>query len=135
MMTTATRRHISHQLHWIASIHPAPPGTSIRYGNMETEPVDELAHIGSYQVSMVPDRFRTALICVHDIVASGHTVTFPQHYTVIADIGGAYTLRIQRNPSSREWRVPLSILERLTEHRATHPLHHVLPSNDQTPTN
>ena len=39
---------------------------------METEPVEEQGYIGSYQLSVIPDRFRTALICVHDIVAAGH---------------------------------------------------------------
>jgi len=102
---------------------------------MELEPVEEQGRIGSYQLSIVPDRFRTALISVNDIVATGHTVTFPQHYTIIADIGGAYTIRIPRNPSSREWRVPLSILERLTELRVAHPLHQLQPAQSLPPAN
>jgi hypothetical protein len=39
---------------------------------METEPVEEVSHIGSYALSIVPNRYRTALVCVHDIVAAGH---------------------------------------------------------------
>ena len=95
IMTTATR-HLAINHHWIENIRSAAPGTSIRYGNMETEPVEEQGYIGSYQLSIVPDRFRTALICVHDIVAAGHSVTFNQHNTVISDNGAAYTLRIHR---------------------------------------
>ncbi len=129
MMTTATRRHLSSHHHWIENIRPAAPGTSIRHGNMETEPVEEQGHIGSYQLSVVPDRFRTALICVHDdIVAAGHSVTFNQHNTIISDNGAAYTLRIHRDPTSREWRVPLNVLERLTELRSMHPIRQLQPT-------
>jgi hypothetical protein len=82
---------------------------------METEPVEEMAHIGSYPASIVPDRFSTALVCVHDIVTAGHNVTFTNSDTIVHDIGSAYTLRTPRNPTSREWRVPLHILQRLTD--------------------
>ena len=110
MMTTATRRHLAINHHWIENTRPAAPGTSIRYGNMEVEPVEEQGYIGSYQISVVPDRFRTALICVHDIVDDGHSVFFNQHNnTVISDNGAAYTLRIHRDPTSRDWRVPLTV--------------------------
>ena len=132
MMTTATRRHLALHRRWLEHMRPATPGTSIRYGNMETEPVEEQGQIGSYQLSVVPDRFRTALICVHDIVASGHSVTFNQHNTIISDNGAAYTLRIQRDPTSREWRVPLTVLERLTYLRSEHPIRQ--PQTTQTET-
>jgi hypothetical protein len=78
---------------------------------MKTEPVEEQGHFGSYQLSVVPDRFRTALICVHDIVAAGHSVTFNQHNSIISDNGAAYTLRAHRDPTSREWWVPLAVSE------------------------
>jgi hypothetical protein len=86
--------------------------------------VEELSSIGDYQISVVPNRFRTALVCVHDIVSAGHVVTFTNGETIISDLGGAYTLRIPRIPASREWRVPLHLLQRLTDLRAAHPLHH-----------
>ena len=107
-------------------MYPAPPGTAIRYGNnMETEPVEEVSYIGSYPLSIVPNRYRTALLCVHDIVAAGHVVTFTHDKTIVSDVGSAYTLRIPHVPDSREWRVPLHLLERLiTDLRAAHPLHH-----------
>jgi hypothetical protein len=120
MMTTAPRRHLTINPEWEDNIHPAPPGIAIRYGNMETEPVEEVSHIGSYHLSIVPNRYRTALVCVHDIVSAGHVVTFTNHETIISDVGGAYTLRI---PDSREWRVPLHLLQRLTGLRTEHPLH------------
>ena len=126
MMTTSPRRLLL-GTPWEQNIRPAPPGTSIRYGNMETEPVEEMAHIGSYQTSIVPDRFSTALVCVHDIVAAGHNVTFTNFDTIVTDIGSAYTLRIPRNPASREWRVPLHILQRLTDLRTAHPIRHAQP--------
>jgi len=124
MMTTAPRRLLLTNPAWENNIHPAPPNTSIRYGNMEIEPVEELSSIGDYQISVVPNRFRTALVCVHDIVSAGHVVTFTNGETIISDLGGAYTLRIPRIPASREWRVPLHLLQRLTDLRAAHPLHH-----------
>ena len=127
MMTTATRRHLAIHHHWLENIRPATPGTSIRYnGNMETEPVEEQGPIGSYQLlSVVPDRFRTVLICVHDIVAAEHSVTFNQHNTIISDNGTAYTLRIHRDPTSREWRVPLTVT-----FRAPHPPTAAYPNRD-----
>jgi hypothetical protein len=116
---------------WEHNIRPAPPGTAIRYGNMETEPVEETSNIGSYPLSIVPNRYRTALVCVHDIVTAGHVVTFTNSETIISDIDAAYTLRIPRIPESREWRVPLHILQRLTDLRTSHPLqHHPQPHND-----
>jgi hypothetical protein len=89
MMTTAPRRHLTINPEWKANIRPAPPGTAIRYGNMETEPVKVVSHIGSYPLSIVPNRYRTALVCVHDIVSAGHVVTFTNHETIISDVGGA----------------------------------------------
>jgi hypothetical protein len=91
---------------------------------METEPVEEVSQIGSYPLSIVPNRYRTALVCVHDIVSAGHVVTFTNTETLVSDIGGACT------PDSREWRVPLHLLQRLTELRAAHPLHNLQQHND-----
>lgn len=62
MMTTAPRRLLMTNPEWENNIRPAPPGTAIRYGNMETEPVEETSHIGSYPLSIVPNRYRTALV-------------------------------------------------------------------------
>ena len=90
---------------------------------MEIDPVEEVSHIGSYPLSINPNRYRTALVCVHDIVSTGHVVTFINHELIISDVGGAYTLRIPRIPDSREWRVPLHLLQRLTDLRTEHPLH------------
>ena len=124
MMTTAPRHLLMTSPEWESNIRPAAPGTAIRYGNMETEPVEEVSNIRSYALSIVPNRYRTALVCVHDIVAAGHVVTCTHHEVIISDVGSAYTLRIPRIPDSREWRVPLHLLERLTDLRTAHPLHH-----------
>jgi hypothetical protein len=129
-MTTAPRRLLLTNSEWENSIRPAPPGTAIRYGNMETEPVEEVSSIGSYPLSIVPNRYHTALVCVHDIVSEGHVVTFTNTETIVSDVGGAYTLRIPSISTSREWRVPLHLLQRLTDLRASHPLHHLQPHND-----
>ena len=131
MMTTVPRRLLL-GTPWADNIRPAPPGTTIRYGNMETEPVEEIAHIGSYNTSLVPDRFSTALVCVHDIVSAGHSVTFTDLHTIISDTNSAYTVTIPRQPSSREWRVPLHILEQLTNLRSAHPLRNVRPHHPGT---
>jgi len=93
MMTTVPRRLLL-GTPWADNIRPAPPGTTIRYGNMETEPVEEIAQIGSYDTSF--DRFSTALVCVHDIVSAGHNVTFTDLHTIISDIESAYTVTIPR---------------------------------------
>ena len=122
MMIIAPRRLLMTNPEWENNIRPAPPGTAIRYGNMETEPVEETSHIGSYLLYIVPNRYRTALVCVHDIVTAGHVVTFTNAETIISDVDSAYTLRIPRIPESREWRVPLHILQRLTDLRNSHPL-------------
>jgi hypothetical protein len=71
------------------------------FRSKETEPVEEISHIGSYALSIVPNRHRTALVCVHDIVAAGHVVTFTHHEAIISDLGSAYTLRVPRIPDSR----------------------------------
>ena len=102
IMTTAPRRLLMTSPEWKSNIRPAAPKTAIRYGNMETEPVEEVSHIGSYALSIVPNRYRTALVCVHDIVAAGHVVTFTHPEAIISDIGSAYTLRKPRIPDSRE---------------------------------
>jgi len=127
MITTAPKRLLHYSQDWIDSIRAAPPGTQIRYGNMDLEPVEETASIGSYHISIVPDSYRTALICVHDIVLAGHTVMFTNHDTIVSDVGGAYTLRIPRSSATREWRAPLHLLQRLTDLRDAHPLHHPQP--------
>jgi hypothetical protein len=95
MITTAPRRLLMTSPEWESNIRPVPPGTAIRYGNMKTEPVEEISHIGSCALSIVPNRYRTALICVHNIVAAGHVVTLTHHETIVSDVGSsAYTLRI-----------------------------------------
>ncbi len=129
MMTTAPRRLLTINPDWEANIRPAPPGTAIRHGNMETETVEEVSHIGSYPLSIVPNRYRTALVCVHDIVSAGQ-VTFTNTETTVSDIAGAYTLRIPRIPDSREWRVHLHLLQRLTDLRVAYPLHNLQNHND-----
>ena len=126
MMIIAPRRLLMTNPEWENNIRPAPPGTAIRYGNF-AEPVEETSHISSYPLSIVPNRYRTALVCVHDIVTAGHVVTFTNAETIISDVDSAYTLRIPRIPDSREWRVPL---QRLTDLRTSHPLHHPQPHND-----
>jgi hypothetical protein len=97
-----------------ASIRAATPGTTILYGNMETESVEETTTIGDYMASLVPDRYSTAVICVHDITMSGHTVIFTNTVTIVEDIGGRYSIHIPRILLCREWRTPLNLLHRLT---------------------
>ena len=95
-MTTAPRRLLLTDPEWENNIRPAPLGTAIRYGNMETEPVEEVSAIGSFLLSIVPNRYHTALVCVHDIFPEGHVITFTNTETIVSDVGGAYTHRIPR---------------------------------------
>ncbi len=131
MMTTIPPRLIL-GTKWEASIRAATPETTIRYGNMETESVEETTTVGDYMASLVPDRYSTALICAHDITMSGHTVIFTNTATIVEDIGGRYSIHIPRTPTSREWRTPLNLLHRLTTLRHLHPLNETLPHPDQT---
>jgi hypothetical protein len=67
---------------------------------------------------------------LEDIVSAGHVLTFTNTETIVSDIGGAYILRIPRIPDSRELRVPLHLLQRLTDLRVAHPLHNLQHHND-----
>ena len=108
MMTTIPTRLIL-GTPWERNIHPAPPGTTIRYGNMEVEHIEQISTIGTYQAQLVPDRHSTALISTHDIITRGHIITFTDHICIIEDAAGQYALRLPRIPASREWRAPLFI--------------------------
>ena len=131
MMTTVPRNQLT-GTPWEHNIRPAHPGTTIRYGNMETEPVEETTNIGDYPASIVPARFRTALISIHDIVSAGHTVLFTNQATIIEDIEGRYALEINRTPASREWRAPLQALQQLTDLRIANPLSRPQPHLGQS---
>ena len=120
MMTTAPRcLLIMTSSEWESNIHPAPPGTAIRYGNnMETEPVEEVFHIGSYPLSIVLNRYRTALVCVHDIVAAGHVVTFTHDKTCRQRLHPPNTIPENGEYPFTSWNdSPIDL-------RAAHPLHH-----------
>ena len=121
-MTTCQRRELV-GTEWENNLQPARPGTSIRYyGNMEVETVEHIAHIGDYTASIVPDSFRAALTSTHS-----HTVTLSNSYTTIADTGGKYLLHLPRMPDTKEWRVPLRLLQRLSDLRAKFSLPPTLP--------
>jgi len=86
------------------NIHPAPPGTALRYGNMEVEHIEQISTIGTYQAQLFPDRHSTALVSTQDIITRGHVITFTDHRCIIEDAAGQYALRLPRIPVSREWR-------------------------------
>jgi hypothetical protein len=88
-MTSAPCRLLLINPEWKNNIRPAPPRTAIHYGNMETEPVEKVSAIGSYPLSIVPNHYHTALVCVHDIVSEGHVVTFTNTETIVSDVSGA----------------------------------------------
>ena len=124
MMTTCQRSELVGTEWENNNLHPARPGTSIRYGNMEVETVEHIAQIGDCTASIVPDSFRTALISTNNIIKHGHTKTLSNFYTTIADTGGKYVLRLPRIPDTKEWRVLLRLLQRLADLRARFPLDH-----------
>jgi hypothetical protein len=105
MMTTIPTRLIL-GTQWERNIHPAPPGTALRYGNMEVEHIEQISTIGTYQAQLFPDRHSTALVSTHDIITRGHVITFTNHRCIIEDAAGQYALRLPRIPVSREWRAP-----------------------------
>ena len=132
MMTTCQRRELT-GTEWAENLRPAKPGTSIRYGNLEIETVEQIAIIGDYVASIVPDSSRTALISTHDIVERGHTITLSKYYTTITDEGGKYILHLPRMRESKEWRVPIRLLQRLSDLRARYPLEELQPIPSQRP--
>ena len=101
MMTTCQRIELV-GTEWENNLHPARPGTSIRYGNMEVETVEHITHISDFTASIVPDSFRTALISSNNIIKHGHTKTLSNFYTTIADTGGKYVLHLPRMPDTKE---------------------------------
>jgi hypothetical protein len=99
----------------------APPGTAVKYGNGEVEMIEKLVDIGHYEVQVTPDNCAASLISVDQIVQDGHTVTFSAHETIIADVTNQYSLSYPRVPNSREWTIPMTAMEDITNLRADHP--------------
>ena len=100
----------------------APPGTAVRYGNGEMEIIERLVDIGHFEVQVTPDNCTSTLISVDQIVKDGHTVTFSETHTVIEDNKQRYSLSYPREPDSREWMIPLTAMEDITQLRRKHPL-------------
>ena len=73
--------------------------------------------------SLVPDRYSTALICVHGITMSGHTVIFTN-----TEADTPFTYRAYPGNGAN----PLILLRRLSTLRHLHPLTETLPHLDQT---
>ena len=119
-MTTCQRRELV-GTEWENNLQPARPGTSIRYyGNMEVETVEHIAHIGDYTASIVPDSCRAALISTNDFITHSHTVCYLVQFL-------HHHRRHPRMPDTKEWRVALRLLQRLSDLRAKFPLPPPLP--------
>jgi hypothetical protein len=93
------------------------------YGNGTMQEVQHIVGVGNYDFQLTPDKCAATLVSVDQIVKAGHDVTFSNHQTVIADVNNGYRLRYARNPSSREWKIPIEAMEQITELRVKHPLH------------
>jgi len=104
------------------NLRPAPHGTAVMYGNGTMQRVDKLIDVGTYDFQLTPDKCAATLVSVDQIVKSGHDVTFSNHQTVIADVNNGYRLRYSRNPSSREWKIPIEAMAQISELRTKHPL-------------
>jgi len=99
----------------------APPGTAVRYGNGELEIIERLVDIGHFEVQVTPDNCTSTLISVDQIVKDGHTVTFSETHTIIEDNNNRYRLAYPRVAESREWTVPMTAMEDITQLRKEHP--------------
>jgi len=106
---------------WINTRRPSPEGTAIKYGNSEIQEVYNQIHIGSVLFHITPNRCSSPLISVCQLTALGHTVTFSNTEMCIDDATLQYGLRFGKLPSSRDWKIPLTAIERLAKLRLAHP--------------
>ena len=107
---------------WINTRQASPEGTAIKYGNNEIQEVYNQIYIGSVLFHITPNRCSSPLISVCQLTALGHTVTFSNTEMCIDDATLQYGLRFGKLASSRDWKIPLSAIERLAKLRLAHPI-------------
>jgi len=62
-----------------------------------------------------------ALISVHQLTELGHAVTFTQDLIFVDDADLQYGMHFKKLTVAREWKMPLSALDRLAKLRLAHP--------------
>ena len=92
------------------------------YGNGESVTIDRMVNHGIYDILITPDHCGECLISTDQLNATGHIVTMTTTETIIADVLHRYVLRYPRDPSDRDYPVPLDVLHQLSDLRKKHPL-------------
>jgi len=106
---------------WIASRRSAPVGTAIKYGNNDIQEVYSQIDIGNVLFQVTPNRCSNALISVHQLTELGHAITLTQHHMCIDDVDLQYGMRFKKLAETREWKMPLSAIDKLAQLRLAHP--------------
>jgi len=106
---------------WIASRRSAPAGTAIKYGNNDIQEVYSQIDIGNVLFQVTPNRCSNALISVHQLTELGHAITLTQHHMCIDDVDLQYGMRFKKLAEAREWKMPLSAIDKLAQLRLAHP--------------
>jgi len=106
---------------WTNSRRPAPPGTAIKYGNNDIQEVYSQVDIGDVLFQVTPNRCSNALISVHQLTELGHAVTFTQDLMRVDDADLQYGMHFKKLTEAREWKMPLSALDKLAKLRLAHP--------------
>jgi len=106
---------------WIASRRSAPAGTAIKYGNNDIQEVYSQIDIGNVLFQVTPNRCSNALISVHQLTELGHAITLTQHHMCIDDVDLQYGMRFKKLAEAREWKMPLSAIDKPAQLRLAHP--------------
>ena len=107
---------------WINSRRPSAEGTAIKYGNNDVQEVYSQVTIGEVTFQVTPNRCSSVLISASQITALGHSISFTEESMCIDDLTLQYGMRFSRPANSRDWKMPLSAIEKLAALRIAHPL-------------
>ena len=106
----------------ISHITPAPPRTTIVFGNNQAQQTTHIAHIGDYKAHINPDSMPDCIIAHAPIIDAGHIIVETKTETIIRDIGEQYEVRYPKAVNASEWTLPVDVLNQLTNLRRNYPL-------------
>ena len=92
--------------------------TTYVYGNNQRLESVGTVKIGTYTVDVMPEPVATPLISVSQIVDSGFSVHFKPDNVSIAESNGEVLMTYKRG-NNLSWKVPVSILSKLSMHKET----------------
>ena len=101
----------------VSRITPAPPRTTIVFGNNQSQRTTHIAHIGDYQAHITPNSMPDCIVAHAPIIDAGHILVETKTETIIRDIGEQYEVRYPKPPNASEWPLPLDVLNQLTNLR------------------